>query len=323
MPETDYIEQMMMPLVPPGRGQEFDRSGGVDFSITTESGDRFRVNLFRASGHTHAAIRRVQNKIPTFEELKLPEVYEKTVMHAQEGLVLVSGVTGSGKSSTLAAMLDYINENRAMHVVTIEDPIEFVFTPKKCIISQREVNLDRKVALIEKKARRVRVGQSLKTINGAFHAIIYKSRHIMDIYLHRPSGDKIFVRRIPVALGKHGCTPAGTWEISSREYHPNYTPAPNSPLRQYMKGRAHIAYGETHYAFGTKGLWIALRGTGDNTRIRKGYGIHSTSHQDSIGKDASEGCIRVGDNDIELVYCLLYPTSKTATTPASTIDIRE
>jgi twitching motility protein PilT len=100
------------------------------------------VNLFRASGHTHAAIRRVQNRIPSFQDLHLPDIYEKTIMVSQEGLILVSGVTGSGKSSTLAAMLDYINEHRALHVVTIEDPIEYVFTPKKCIISQREVNLD-------------------------------------------------------------------------------------------------------------------------------------------------------------------------------------
>jgi twitching motility protein PilT len=133
---------MLMPMVPPGRGQEIERTGGVDFSIKIDTGDRFRVNLFRASGHTHAAIRRVQNRIPTFEDLHLPPVYEKAISLSHEGLILVSGVTGSGKSSTLAAMLDYINVHRALHVVTIEDPIEYVFTPKKCIISQREVNLD-------------------------------------------------------------------------------------------------------------------------------------------------------------------------------------
>jgi twitching motility protein PilT len=142
LPETDYIERMMMPLVPPGRGEDIERTGGVDFSFKIESGDRFRINLFRASGHTHAAIRRVQSKIPSFEDLSLPDIYRKTIMNSYEGLILVSGVTGSGKSSTLAAMLEYINENRSMHVVTIEDPIEYVFTAKKCIISQREVHLD-------------------------------------------------------------------------------------------------------------------------------------------------------------------------------------
>ncbi len=142
LPETDYIEKMLFPLVPPGRGSEIERTGGVDFSIKIDTGDRFRVNLFHAGGHTNAAIRRVQNRIPSFEDLHLPDIYRETIVKSMEGLIVVSGVTGSGKSSTLAAMLEYINQNRAMHVVTIEDPVEYVFTPKKCIISQREVNLD-------------------------------------------------------------------------------------------------------------------------------------------------------------------------------------
>jgi twitching motility protein PilT len=84
----------------------------------------------------------VQSTIPSFEQLHLPDVYRKTIMKSLEGLILVSGVTGSGKSSTLAAMLDYINDHRSLHVITIEDPIEYVFKPRKCIISQREVGLD-------------------------------------------------------------------------------------------------------------------------------------------------------------------------------------
>ena len=98
--------------------------------------------MFRSTGNVHVALRRVQSHIPTFEELCLPDVYRRTIMKTLEGLVLVSGVTGSGKSSTLAAMLDHINDNRSMHMITIEDPIEFVFHPKKCIISQREIGID-------------------------------------------------------------------------------------------------------------------------------------------------------------------------------------
>jgi twitching motility protein PilT len=90
----------------------------------------------------HAALRRVQSHVPDFRELRLPPVYEQTIMHCLEGLILVSGVTGCGKSSTLAAMLNYINEHRSMHVITIEDPVEFTFKPKKCIISQREIGID-------------------------------------------------------------------------------------------------------------------------------------------------------------------------------------
>jgi twitching motility protein PilT len=142
LPSADYIERMLLPFVPSGRGEELERTGGVDFAIRSETGDRFRVNLYQSTGHAHAAIRRVQSRIPSFEDLHLPDVYRETISKSTEGLVLVSGVTGSGKSSTLAAMLDYINEHRALHVITIEDPIEYSFTPKKCIISQREVNLD-------------------------------------------------------------------------------------------------------------------------------------------------------------------------------------
>lgn len=142
LPVADYIEAMLIPLVPQNRLEDLDRLGGVDFSVAIDTGDRFRINLFRATGHTHAAIRRVQSKIPSFEDLHLPDIYRTTILETMDGLVIVSGVTGSGKSSTLAAMLDYINAHRSMHVVTVEDPIEFSFQPKKCIISQREVGLD-------------------------------------------------------------------------------------------------------------------------------------------------------------------------------------
>jgi twitching motility protein PilT len=142
MPAADYIEQMLVPMVPASRVGDLDQAGGVDFSVAIETGDRFRINLFRSTGHTHAAIRRVQSQIPSFEDLNLPDIYRQIISNSGEGLLLVSGVTGCGKSSTLAAMMDYINENRSLHVISIEDPIEYVFHPKKCIISQREVGLD-------------------------------------------------------------------------------------------------------------------------------------------------------------------------------------
>ena len=142
LPDSAYIEEMMAELMPPGKREMYDANGGVDFAARTASGDRFRINAFRSEGEMHAALRRVQSRIPNFEELNLPPIYEKTIMNSHEGLVLVSGVTGSGKSSTLAAMLKYINANRTMHVITIEDPIEYAFQPQKCIISQREIGID-------------------------------------------------------------------------------------------------------------------------------------------------------------------------------------
>jgi twitching motility protein PilT len=141
-PDSQYIEAMLVGLIPEARRQEFQQHGALDFSARGSSGDRYRVNLYRSAGETHAAIRRVQSRIPSFEELRLPDVYAQTVMHSSDGLILISGVTGCGKSTTLAAMVEHINQMRSVHIITIEDPVEYMFHPKKSIISQREIGVD-------------------------------------------------------------------------------------------------------------------------------------------------------------------------------------
>jgi len=171
--------------------------------------------------------------------------------------------------------------------------------------------LDLDLDKLEARSRGVRVGQRLKTIPGPCHAVIYRSRHLMDLYLHREGGDRVFVRRVPVGLGKYKGTPTGKWKVVNKQVKGDYYPAPNSPLRP--KGT--IPYGQPDYAFGKKGLWLGLEGTSEETKGLTGYGIHSTSHQDSIGRDESEGCIRVGDNHIDLVFCMLYEKW-------ATVDIR-
>ncbi len=139
---SEYVEQMFRELVPPSRREEYDRRGDLDFSMLGSTGDRYRVNIFRATSEMHAAIRRVQSDIPSFEWLQLPPIYETTISKTHTGLILVSGVTGSGKSSTLAALLQYVNAHRPTHIITIEDPVEYVFKPMKSIISQREIGID-------------------------------------------------------------------------------------------------------------------------------------------------------------------------------------
>lgn len=113
----------------------------VDFAIQTRDGNRQRVNVFCQQGKVAATIRLLNNHIPSLEELGLPKV----LFHLAEqprGLILVTGPTGSGKSTTLASMIDYINQNRAEHILTVEDPIEYIYKRKCSLIHQREVGLD-------------------------------------------------------------------------------------------------------------------------------------------------------------------------------------
>jgi twitching motility protein PilT len=142
IPDTACIHGMIRPLVPDKRWNEFENHGALDFSAADASGDRFRINIYRSKGDIHVAVRRVQSKISDFKALNLPDIYCRMISQTLEGLILVCGVTGSGKSSTLAAMIEYVNQNRSLHIITIEDPIEFEFRGKKSIISQREIGLD-------------------------------------------------------------------------------------------------------------------------------------------------------------------------------------
>jgi twitching motility protein PilT len=141
--DTD-MERLMFPLLSPRQKTILEETGGIDFAHIVREGDvetRFRVNLFRQRGRLSLVARRVNTSIPNFEGLGLPPVMAEITQYDQ-GIVLLAGVTGSGKSTTIASMLQYINERERMHIVTIEDPIEFTFTDDKSIINQREVGID-------------------------------------------------------------------------------------------------------------------------------------------------------------------------------------
>ena len=113
----------------------------TDFSFTTRSGYRHRVNIYFQRGNTAIAIRLLRNDIPTLEDLGLPPILADFAMRPR-GLVLVTGPTGSGKSTTLAGMIDFVNLNKSAHIITVEDPIEYVHEHKRCMINQREVGDD-------------------------------------------------------------------------------------------------------------------------------------------------------------------------------------
>jgi twitching motility protein PilT len=135
------IEEMANSILDEEQRQLFHRTKDVDVGYGVSGLGRFRVNVFRQRGSVRMVIRNIPFNVPSLEELKLPDVM-KQIANAERGLVLVTGVTGSGKSSTLAAMIDHINNTQNAHILTIEDPIEFLIRDKKSIISQRELGLD-------------------------------------------------------------------------------------------------------------------------------------------------------------------------------------
>lgn len=138
----EEIAKCLEPIIPAQRRDYYEEHGDLDFATHLPEGERFRVNIFRAGGVMNAAIRRVNPTIPSYEELHLPPIYEKIIAETGEGIIIISGVTGSGKSTTLAAMIEQINTTKHENIVTIEDPIEYLFKPKKAIISQREIGID-------------------------------------------------------------------------------------------------------------------------------------------------------------------------------------
>ncbi len=121
--------------------QRFEANKECDFAVGARDMGRFRVNVFRQRGTIAVVIRHIKAKIPAFEELHLPEIIRDLAL-TKRGLVLVTGTTGSGKSTTLASMIDYINQKESVNVITVEDPIEYLYKDNVAIISQREIGVD-------------------------------------------------------------------------------------------------------------------------------------------------------------------------------------
>jgi twitching motility protein PilT len=142
--DDEEMVSLCFPMMDDRNRQIFDENGGADFAHTVNVDGtiwRYRVNLLQQLGHVGLVARKVNNKIPDFEGLNLPPIME-SLCKFDQGMVLLAGVTGSGKSTTIASMLNWINRNYRKHILTLEDPIEFVFTQEKCLINQREVGVD-------------------------------------------------------------------------------------------------------------------------------------------------------------------------------------
>jgi twitching motility protein PilT len=146
--ENDALKAMLYEIAPEYKIKSFEETGDVDFGYEIPNIARFRANFFNQKNGISAVFRQIPNKVVSFEDFEkidapLPPVLKKFAM-LHRGLVLVTGPTGSGKSTTLAAMLDYANKNRADHILTIEDPIEFVHESKSALINHREVGIHTK-----------------------------------------------------------------------------------------------------------------------------------------------------------------------------------
>lgn len=173
--------------------------GSVDFAYDYDEDNRFRVNLFQTRGSISIAARLITSNILPFEGLHLPPVMSEIALQPQ-GIVILAGVTGSGKSTTIASMLDYINERKPVHIVTLEDPIEYIFKDKKATIHQREIGIDclnfeiGLRALVRENPDVVLIGEmrDSETFEAALHAA--ETGHLVFGTIHASSASQTFGR---------------------------------------------------------------------------------------------------------------------------------
>jgi len=137
----EQVRAMFDEVMTPQQQEELQRLGGTDFAYSIKGVGRFRLNIFKQRGSLSMAARTVKTEVPTIEQLNLPPSV-KVIANYESGLVLVAGVTGAGKSTSLAAVIEIINQNLPVHIVTIENPIEYLYHDKKAFINQREIGID-------------------------------------------------------------------------------------------------------------------------------------------------------------------------------------
>ena len=135
------VKKIAYSLMDEGQVPQFERALELNMAIAVKDAGRFRVNVFKQRGEVGMVIRAIKSEIPSIEQLRLPPLFKQIIMEPR-GLILLVGATGSGKSTTLASMIDHRNSNSSGHILTIEDPIEYLYRHKKSVVNQREVGLD-------------------------------------------------------------------------------------------------------------------------------------------------------------------------------------
>jgi twitching motility protein PilT len=201
--DNDDTTGLMKSITPDRCQQELQEKGGSDFAIEFKDGVRFRVAIFKQKGSIGMVLRRIPNKFLTFEEIGMPEAIKRLITRPR-GLLLVTGPTGSGKTTSLASMINFINDNYDRHVVTLEDPIEYFHNHKKCTVNQREIGVD--VPSFSEGIRRalrmdpdvILVGEmrDLETIHAAIEAA--ETGHVVFATLHTSSASSTINRIIDV-----------------------------------------------------------------------------------------------------------------------------
>lgn len=205
--ENNDLRDMVFSIMTDSQTKGFEETWEADFSTEVRGVARFRVNVFNQNRGIAVVFRTIPSKVLSLEDLKAPEKF-KEIIDVPRGLVLVTGPTGSGKSTTLAAMLNHINENKHEHILTIEDPIEFVHESKKCLVNQREVHRDTQSfsnalrAALREDPDIILVGElrDLETIRLALTAA--ETGHLVFGTLHTSSAAKTIDRIIDVFPGE-------------------------------------------------------------------------------------------------------------------------
>jgi len=199
----EVCQTLIFSLMTDAQRQRFEATNELDFAFGIKGMGRLRMNAYRQRGVVGAAIRSIPSKYKTFDELNLPPVVYD-LMKMTKGLLLITGPTGSGKSTTLASMIDYLNEHRNYHIITVEDPIEYVHTHKKSIVNQREVGADTETfgAALRHVLRQdpdvILIGElrDLETIGAALN--IAETGHLVFATLHTSDASQTINRIIDV-----------------------------------------------------------------------------------------------------------------------------